>query len=174
MRRYLEGVANDGVNNIPLRLRLARKGGYCPGHSQQFARLAHALSSAILLESFLKQKLENAKKGKSPIPVLCEACEVLANNRQSFAKSIQRANKDAEIQALLLRAKLCATHLQIASYRAPVVFAAQLGAAHDELMQDLAEFIRKYDYRVAAIEQHSEAEKQSIKKALCLLNEDLV
>ncbi len=169
--RYLEGVSNDGVNNIPLRIRLAKKGGYCSEHSQQFAEIAHALSSAILLESFLKQKLENAEKGRRPLQISCEACEIKADNRKSFAQSLQRSNKKPEIQALLLKARLCATHLQIASHRAPPLFAAQLTAEHDELMHNLSEFVRKYDYRVAGKELHTEEEKQSIKRALALLKE---
>ena len=167
--RYLEGVSNDGVNNIPLRLRLAKRGGYCAEHSQQFADLAHALSSAILLESFLKQKLENAMAGKRPIRVDCEACEIKADNRKSYAQSLQRLNKKPEIQDLLLRARLCASHVEIASHRAPPFFAAELVSAHDELMHKLSEFVRKYDYRVAGKELHTEEEKQSIKHALKLL-----
>lgn len=169
--RYLQGVSNDGVNNIPLRIRLAKRGGYCAEHSQQFAELAHALSSAILLESFLKQKLENAMAGKRPIQIDCEACEILSDNRDSYAKSLRRSNKDQAIQDLLLNARLCATHLQIASHRAPPLFASQLSGEHDDLMHHLAEFIRKYDYRVAGKEQHTEAEKQSIRNALKLLQE---
>ena len=170
--RYLTGVSNDGVNNIPLRMRLAKKGGYCSEHSEQFVKVSQPLSSAILLESFLKQKLERAAKGKKAIQIDCEACEIKIDNRKSYAKSIQRTIKQSHIQDLLLKAQLCTTHIQLVAQRAPAFFTYQLTAQHDELMQNLAEFIRKYDYRVVNKEQHSQAEKESIKTALALLKDD--
>lgn len=169
--RYLTGISNDGVNNIPLRLRLAKKGGYCSEHCEQFVAVAQPLSSAILLESFLKQRLDTAEKSKKPPPITCEACEILDNNRKSYARMIQRSNKNPDIQTLLLNAKLCATHLQLASHKAPPIFSTQLTSQHDALMQNLAEFIRKYDYRVAGKELHTEDEKKSVKQALKLLKD---
>ena len=51
-QRFLEGIANDGVNDPPLRHRLRNKGGFCARHINVFVNQARILSSAILTRGF--------------------------------------------------------------------------------------------------------------------------
>ena len=162
--RYLQGVANDGVNNIPLRLKLEKRGGYCGEHLAEFVELASPLPSAILLEAFLKLRLRNAAKGGRPISPDCEACEVSAKTRSSLAKNVKRRKREAELYGRLCRAGLCLEHLELVCRELPAEVRARLIAQQDELLHQLAEVIRKHDYRVN--EALTEAEKASIKRGL--------
>ena len=165
VERYLEGVANDGVNNIPLRQKLQRRGGYCKDHSIQFAELARPLSAAILLESFARLRLNRAAKGQLPKAIDCEACEVATNATRSLLKSIKRNRKLAELETLLLAAGLCIPHAGEVSAFMPVAFRHSLLGQYEKGLTDLAELIRKHDYRFKH-ETLSDEEKQSIRQLL--------
>lgn len=167
--RYLTGVANDGVNNIPLRQKLAARGGYCAFHCARFAELASPLPTAILLESFLKQRLTNAEKGKRPTKINCEACEVAQKTQQTFAKNVRQHRKSPEIQELLLQTGFCLDHLELVCQQLPDTVRQGLISKHDDLRRNLAELIRKHDYRFTD-ETISEAEKGSLPDALALFD----
>ncbi len=166
--RYLTGVANDGVNNVPLRQKLALRGGYCAAHSAEFAALASPLSAAILLNAFITDRLKRAANGKRPVPLRCEACEVGVKTRQSYVKSVGKNGKSPEVQKILLDGNLCLDHLELLCRRLPAGLRSALVAQRDDLLQHMAELIRKYDYRFQD-ETITEAEKRSIKAALSLL-----
>ena len=163
--RYLQGVANDGVNNIPLRLKLEKRGGYCGEHLSQFVDLASPLPSAILIDAFLKMRLRNAAAGKKPITPDCEACEVKAKTRRSLAKNIKRRKREAEVLERLQTAQLCLEHLELACRELPETARAPLVAHHDELLGHLSEVIRKHDYRFSD-EVMTDEEKGSIREGL--------
>lgn len=163
--RYLQGVANDGVNNIPLRLKLEKRGGYCAEHLAQFVALASPLPSAILLDAFLKIRLRNAAAGKKPITPDCEACEVKANTRHSLAKNIKRRKREEAVLERLVAAQLCLEHVELACRALPEQARAPLIAQHDELLGHLREVIRKHDYRFSD-EVMTAEEKESIRKGL--------
>ena len=129
--RYLGGVASDGVNNIPLRQKLAARGGYCAAHSADFAALASPLSAAILLESFLQERLERAGQGKRPVTLRCEACEVGATARQTYAKTIRRNHSSPDVQTVLLNGKLCLDHLELLCRFLPVEATSPPAHIHD-------------------------------------------
>ena len=163
--RYLQGVANDGVNNIPLRLKLEKRGGYCGAHLAQFVGLASPLSSAILVDAFLKLRLRNAAAGKKPITPDCEACEVKLKTRRSLAKNIKRRKREDELLKRVQTARLCLEHLELACRELPSNSRDILVAKHDGLLEHLSEVIRKHDYRFSD-ETMSEEETGSIKKGL--------
>lgn len=164
VERYLTGVASDGVNNIPLRLKLARRGGYCAPHTRAFARIANPLSGAILLESFLKQRLTSAGAGNRPTRLDCEACEIATKARRNLAKNIKRHRSNAALQTRLGEARLCLEHIELACRALPLAARQAIIQRHDALRGHLAEVIRKHDYRVT--EAMTEDEKQSIARAL--------
>ena len=166
--RYLGGVAADGVNNIPLRQKLTARGGYCAPHSAEFARLASPLSAAILLAAFVTERLERAAQGKRLVPLRCEACEVGVKTRQSYVKSVAKNGKSPEVQKILLDGNLCLDHLEPLCRRLPADARDALAAQNDKLLKNLAELVRKHDYRFQA-ETITEAEKGSVKDALGLL-----
>lgn len=167
--RYLEGVANDGVNNIPLRQKLMRRGGYCPSHSEMFVKQAHVLSAAILLEDFLKLHHNNAKKGGRATKIDCEACEVISTTQRTLIQSIKKQRQSAELHRVLLDSKLCLGHLEAVCQHLPENIRLQLVAKHDALMENLAELIRKHDYRFTD-ELRTPEEKKSVLAALKLMN----
>jgi hypothetical protein len=169
-RRYLLGIANDGINDPPLRIRLRNKGGFCGRHTQEFVEEARVLSSAILLEAMLSHRLERAHFGKRPIVVNCEACEVERKTRDNLAKSIRRSRADATFLEYVFQAELCVGHLELVCHQLPKQVRYRFVDKHYQLLQNLAEVIRKHDYRFVS-EGISEEETKSIKAALNLLKD---
>ena len=169
--RYLTGVANDGVNNIPLRQKLAARGGYCAAHCARFAKLASPLPTAILLESFLKQRLANAERGKRPTRINCEACEIAQKTQQTFAKNLYQHRKSPEIQELIFKSNFCLDHLELVCQQLTQAPRQKLIAEHDDLRRNLAELIRKHDYRFTD-EIITDEEKRSLTKILNLFSRD--
>ncbi len=165
--RYLEGVANDGVNDVPLRRKLAAQGGYCPAHAAEFARLASPLPTAILLGAFLEDRLARVQAGRRPQSVQCEACRVAIKTRESFAGSVGQHRRSAALGQVLKEADLCLPHLETLAPQLPAELRDEIVKQHDHLRHDLAEIIRKHDYRFR--EALSDGEKGSLKKVLELL-----
>jgi hypothetical protein len=170
-RRYLEGIASDGVNDPPLRDRLVRQGGYCVRHSREFVALSLLLPSAILLEDVVGYRLRHARQGKRANKLHCAACEVEHKVRTAIAKSVRRHRHEAVLHELLLAGTLCLPHLELVCPELPEPVRQKLIDAHQGLLHDLAEVIRKHDYRFTH-EPISAAESASVKAALALLGED--
>ena len=166
-RRYLEGVANDGVNNIPLRGRLARKGGYCGRHCEVFAGEAHLLSSAILFEDFLERRLGNALAGRTT-RITCEACEAEADMQRAVVTSLKRSRKDEALHEALEKTPLCLTHLELVCAALPKKARERLVEKHRDLRARLAEVVRKHDYRFSGSVTKEEA--RSVNEALALFD----
>jgi hypothetical protein len=169
-RRYLEGIANDGINDPPLRIRLRNKGGFCGRHTEEFVEEARVLSSAILLEAMLSHRLERARFGKRPIVVNCEACEVEAKTKDNLAKSVRRHRDDTKFLDYLFQSELCVGHLELVCQQLPEQVRYRFVDKHYQLMQNLAEVIRKHDYRFVS-EGINDEETQSLKEALKLLKD---
>lgn len=170
-RRYLEGISNDGVNDPPLRDRLVRQGGYCARHSREFVALSLLLPSAILLEDVIGYRLRQARQGKRPKPLHCAACKVERQTRAALLQSIRRYRHETALHALLLDGTLCLRHLELIGPSLPEPVRAQLVDRHRELLTDLAEVIRKHDYRFTH-EAISAKESASVQAALALLDGD--
>lgn len=169
-RRYLLGIANDGINDPPLRIRLRNKGGFCGRHTEEFVEEARVLSSAILLEAMLSYRLERARFGKRSVIVDCEACEVETKTRDNLARSIKRSRDDKALLDYLFQGELCVGHLELVCQQLPEQARYRFVDKHYQLMQNLAEVIRKHDYRFVS-EGINEEETQSIKQALNLLKD---
>jgi hypothetical protein len=169
-RRYLEGIANDGINDPPLRIRLRNKGGFCGRHTEEFVEEARVLSSAILLEAMLSHRLERARFGKRRVVVNCEACEIERKTRDNLTKNIKRSREDKAVLDYLFQNELCAGHLELVCQQLPEQARYRFVDKHYQLMQNLAEVIRKHDYRFVS-EGISEEETRSIKQALNLLKD---
>jgi hypothetical protein len=169
-RRYLLGIANDGINDPPLRIRLRNKGGFCGRHTEEFVEEARVLSSAILLEAMLSHRLERVRFGKRPIVVKCEACEIELKTRDNLAKSIKRSREEKSFIDFLFQSEVCAGHLELVCQQLPEQARHRFVDKYSQLMQNLAEVIRKHDYRFVS-EGIKEEETQSIKEALNLLKD---
>ncbi len=169
-KRYLEGIANDGINDPPLRIRLRNKGGFCGRHTAEFVEEARVLSSAILLEAMLSYRLDRARFGKRPIVVNCEACEVELKTRDNLTKTIKRSRDDKALLDFLFQSESCVGHLELICQQLPEQVRHRFVDKHFKLLKNLAEVIRKHDYRFVS-EGISEEETQSIKQALDLLKD---
>jgi hypothetical protein len=167
--RYLEGVANDGVNDVPLRQRLARTGGYCARHCRWLASHASMLSVAILFEDFLRARLERARAGQRPLTVRCEACRVEREAEGRLLQGVKQHRHDERLGARLAALPLCLGHLEAVARRVPSARAV-LTSRHEPLLQQLAEAIRKHDYRFAD-ESLSDDERQSLRHFLAFLGD---
>jgi hypothetical protein len=167
-RRYLEGIANDGINDPPLRIRLRNKGGFCGRHTEEFVEEARVLSSAILLNAMLSYRLERARFGKRPVVVDCEACEIEKKTRDNLAKTVKRSRDDNVLLDYLFQSELCVGHLELICHQLSEPSRYRFVDKHYQLLQNLAEVIRKHDYRFVS-EGISEEETKSIKQALHLL-----
>ena len=165
----MEGVANDGVNNIPLRQRLEHKGGFCGRHCEVFAAEAHLLSSAILFEDFLERRLENAAAGRTT-RITCEACGAEADMRRTVRASLKRDRKDGELHQALENVTLCLEHLELVCAALPKEARERLIDKHRNLRFRLAEVIRKHDYRFSGSVTQDEA--RSVREALVLFDPD--
>ena len=168
-KRFLQGIANDGVNDPPLRIRLKNKGGFCAQHLQVFVTEARVLSSAILLEDMLSHRLERARLGKSPTMTICEACEVETKTRDNLAKNIRRSRDDATLIPFLLKHELCVSHIEIICHQLPERQRYPFFEKHQTLLSNLSEVIRKHDYRFVA-EGINQEETQSIQATLSILS----
>ncbi|MEM6430979.1 MAG: hypothetical protein AAF708_17210, partial [Deinococcota bacterium] len=93
--RYLEGIARDGVNDIPLRQRLRSQGGYCARHAKLFAAQSLLLPTAILLKDMLDARLERVVSGTTK-PIRCEACQLEADYLEQLTKHIRKHKQAAE------------------------------------------------------------------------------
>lgn len=164
-KRYLEGIANDGVNDPPLRRRLRHKGGFCQRHLKVFASQARILSSAILLEDLLNHHLERARLGKAPRPVNCEACQTEQITREHLAKTIRRTKDDPTVVYLLLKQDLCMTHLELVTQQLHERQRYAFLDKYQQLLNNLSEVIRKHDYRFVS-EGISEEETWSVSAAI--------
>ncbi|MGL4609168.1 MAG: DUF6062 family protein [Trueperaceae bacterium] len=167
-RRYLLGIANDGINDPPLRMQLSNKGGFCARHTKEFVEEARVLSSAILLEAMLSHRLERSRAGKRSIVVECEACKIERKTRDNLVKSVRRGREDKAFLEYLRQGELCAGHLELVCQQLPENTRQPFVDKHKQLLQQLAEVIRKHDYRFVS-EGISEEETQSIKETLKLL-----
>ncbi len=168
-KRFLEGIANDGVNDPPLRIRLRSKGGFCPRHLKVFVEEARVLSSAILLEDLLSHRLERARLGKSPTVINCEACAIEIKTRDNLAKHIKRVRGDTIFLKFLLEQDLCVSHIESITHQLPERQCHPFIEKHQQLLAHLAEVIRKHDYRFVS-EGINPEETQSIQEALKVLS----
>jgi hypothetical protein len=167
---FLEGIANDGVNDVPFRRRLASRGGFCGRHTEAFKRGTHVLSAAILLEAVLSARLAGAARGARPTVVRCEACDVERRASDALVDGLKRARRSDDVVARLERTPLCLHHLERVGRVVPPVRRA-LTERHAALLGRLRELVRKHDYRFTG-EAIEPAEARSIGEALRLFGID--
>ena len=144
-RQYLRGVLGDGVNDVQVRAVWRRDGALCPAHW----RVWRALESPPLPTAILLYDLLGAHLDAPPARPACPACAVATKEAQRTLRALARL-RPAALDAALggeARGFLCLEHLA----------ALPKGAARDRfterlraLREELAEAIRKADYRFSA------------------------
>jgi hypothetical protein len=163
-QRYLRGIAQDGVNDIPLRQRLRRAGGYCQRHAVMFAENSLLLPTAILIQDILQTRLERIARG-STRPIVCQACQVEEAYAKQIIQFVKRKRKNPEVQAQVLALPWCFAHLEALAQVLPKSVQTQLVDRFAEADAQLSEVIRKHDYRFTH-ETISEPERDSVRVVL--------
>lgn len=164
---YLNFLFAEFVNDIDLRLKFRQARGFCRLHTQAVRAKGDALGIAILYSDLTEQTLTQWKNTlpskpkmlgfpKSKLlrntPLPCPACaiEKEANRRylQALAQGLERTEPR---EALKKEPRLCVAHFEAlirASKPETATFIHSLAIERMEgLEAELAEFIRKNDYR---------------------------
>lgn len=162
--RYLRGIAQDGVNDIPLRQRLRRTGGYCQRHAVMFATNSLLLPSAILLQDILHIRLGRISDGDKR-PIVCDVCQLEEGYAKQVIQFVRRKRKNPAVHAQILTLPWCFTHLEALAHVLPPPVRAQLVDRFAATDAHLSEVIRKHDYRFVN-ETISEPERDSVKVVL--------
>jgi hypothetical protein len=175
--RYVDSVLWDMVNDPPMRARLVETRGFCRAHAWRFARKGAALGVAIMMQdlvgNFLREldgdaaqadrqgwrglfsgegaaaRLEDALQPQRPCLVCAYIAPLEADMLASLAKHM--TGRHGFAQAYAASDGLCLPHFRGALAAAGGKQRAALVDAQRQVWQrlhgELAEFIRKNDYR---------------------------
>ncbi len=140
-RAYLAGVIEGGINDAALRAEWRQRGGLCARHWREARDLeAPAFPLAILSEDLLADGLARGVK-----PPRCPACEIETEAEARYFHALL-ALPLADLERALAEGRgfLCLRHWA----RLPQGPLRQRFRERLEgILEDLAEFQRKYDYR---------------------------
>jgi hypothetical protein len=187
IRRYLDNLLYENVNDVGVRGDLARSRGYCRRHAHMLLGFADGLGTAILyrdqvmlLLDFLKgQRGLPAKLYRRNLPkawnhdAACPACAIQAQGRQGYMSTLLEWLEEPEMQAAFDASPgLCVPHMLL------VLHQVRGEARRDHLLKvqqskfeilahELAEFTRKQDYRFR--DEPAGAEKDSWQRAVCMM-----
>ena len=168
MRRYLDNLLYENVNDTGVRGNLAGSRGYCPRHAHMLLKFADGLGTAILYRDqvlvtleFLQgqtngfTKLDRANKLREFTTPRdrCSACVMQARDRQRYISTFLEWFDEPEMrQAFDAGPGLCVPHLLLVLEQVRNTASREyLIAAHIDkyagLANQLDEFIGKHDYR---------------------------
>lgn len=175
--QYLDTLAYEQVNEPAVRAALRHAGGFCRRHAWQFLQMGGAVLGAAIIYADLLRTVRRElsadtrtdQRGRSPRRLLrgllggavptnrerartCPACAVEEQAEHRYLSIIQEVAGDAAFQERYATADgLCLPHLRAALQGADGATADLLlkltGQKLEGLLHDLAEFIRKHDYR---------------------------
>jgi hypothetical protein len=167
IRRYLDNLLYENVNDVGVRGDLARSRGYCRRHAHMLLEFADGLGTAILYQDQVRLFLEFLK-GLGGLPArlrrkslpkswnqetLCPACAIQSQSRHRYVGTLLEWLGDPDMRkAFDGSSGLCAPHLLLilgnvrdAASREYLI-AAHVGK-YSRHADELAEYIRKNDYR---------------------------
>jgi hypothetical protein len=169
VHHYLEALMYEYVNEVPTHLAVRAARGFCPSHAWHIQDQinASALGIAILYEGLVRNMLNdmgevtpesgrrqitqaaNALKSRGP----CPACEHRATVEDHLLRNLlDHLDQNEFVEGFRRSAGLCLPHLRLTlEHPAPPAAKALLIASQQQiwwqLQRDLAEFVRKNDYR---------------------------
>jgi len=158
---WVDSLLRDGVTNIRSRLRFREAGGLCADHSRLLDERGNPLGVAILMHDLFTEA-SPAQVGKRAA-VRCEACNFLRETEARYVDALAGALVWPETRKAFEASRgLCVPHMRrlLRRARRPVETAVRMAcAAHLEpLTAELAEIIRKNDYRFRHEEWGPEAD----------------
>jgi len=181
--RWLASVAYDQINDIELRTTLRSARGFCNVHAHRWLReVRGVLGTAILYQDFLTAALreldaDGGQRGPRWRAILggpatadeaeCPACGVQTEAEERYLSALL-ATAAGKPDALANSAGMCLRHTRAAQrHGGPGAerLVAVTRAAIEQLLVDLAEVIRKEDYRFRH-EARTEAERRAPARAV--------
>lgn len=166
--RWLASVAYDQINDIELRNELRAARGFCNVHSHRWAReVRSVLGTAIVYQDLLKASLrdltsfgDTAQRGPLMRAILggpdaednnrdCPACRVQVEAEARYLTALI-ATVTADADVLQGTEGVCLRHARAAQRRGGAGadrIVQQTRSAIEHLLDELAEVIRKEDYR---------------------------
>ena len=162
--RYIEGTFSESMLDPGIRQKLVDSLGFCYEHTWQSInlKLSDALGQAILFQDLIKDGLKkiqgNEKKAGSDLveglnpAAACPACRIEQVTVERVIDSVTAALRDQDfVDEFKQSSGLCIPHLQrllprLDGKRQAVVLSHQRERM-ESLKTELAEFIRKCDYR---------------------------
>jgi hypothetical protein len=162
--RYIEGTFNESMLDPGIRQKLVESMGFCYEHTWLSIdlKLTEALGHAILYKDLVKHVLTViTEKGTNPGQQVasaldraksCPACRVEEETLERIVDSLAAALKESDfVEEFRQSDGLCVPHLKrllpsLDQKRQTIVLDHQ-GSKMESLLKELAEFIRKSDYR---------------------------
>ncbi len=167
VRRYLDSILYENVNDPGVRGALMRSRGYCNRHAHWLRAMGDGLGTAILYrdQAQLAIELLNGLRGlaakirRKPLPKRwegdspCPACKMQIEFRERMLRTLLEWLSENQMKAAFSESPgLCGPHLlcalnmpSAAEVRSHLIEAE--AAKFAKLSDELAEFIRKHDYQ---------------------------
>lgn len=176
--RYISGLLYEQVNDFNMRERLRASLGFCRQHAHLTVDElpGNALGIALIYQDMLKVTMHHLDDRKGvPAPVRkCPACEQRdLNMMRTLSELSKNLQDESMVEAIKRSDGLCIFHLRHAfrHTRVPekraLLISLQLEAM-GQLRADLAEFIRKNDYRFS--KETFGSEKDAWKRAVSMVS----
>jgi len=162
--RYIEGTFNESMLDPGIRMKLVESQGFCYEHTWQSIdlKLAEALGHAILYQDMVKHFLrtvsanERSSGGQLAHALepekVCPACRIEEESLERIIDSLAAVLRQADfVDEFRLSSGFCIPHLKrllprLDEKRQQIVLAVECERM-ESLKSELAEFIRKSDYR---------------------------
>ncbi|MDQ6670284.1 MAG: hypothetical protein M3069_05965 [Chloroflexota bacterium] len=181
--RWLAAVVNEGVNDVQLRDELRAARGFCNVHAHRWLTEVHSvLGTAIVYEDLLKASLreldaaDKAQRGGLWRAIMgaqaidvgdCPACRAQTQAEERFLAALL-ATVAVDPGVLEGSAGICARHVRSTLRRGgpgAELILRQTRSAVERLLGELAEVIRKEDYRFRH-EARTDAERSAPRRAV--------
>lgn len=156
VQRSIHALISELVNDPPSREQWRRSGGFCRAHGALLQELGAVCGTAILYEDLARLKVEAwrcARRRPRRAP-RCMACEWAGQARSRTARALATAISENASQALRVLSGaplLCVEHVDatVEGLKEPEAsaFLSWTSSRLEELRRELAEVVRKSDYR---------------------------
>jgi len=177
VRRYVQTVLGESVNDPGVRAKLVRSKGYCGRHSAILLQASDCLGTAILCQDQVKLVLDLLKRLETKHRLLprdelagwkqreqCPACELQQQDRRRYVEVFVDGLSEKELQAAFEASRgICVPHFldvwqEAKNGKAREYLAGIQRAKLSALLAELQELCRKFDYRFAHEPRGKEAD----------------
>lgn len=153
-KQYLTAILNEGVNDPPLRSKLRNSLGFCNAHAWMLRDIGDSLATAILYKDFVDELASTMERGLEELEE-CPACVSAAEAEKDYLTVFcKHLHEEEFIGRYDSSWGLCYPHLSGAlkmtkGKRGRAVILGREADKLGKLSHQLAEYIRKKDYRYA-------------------------